>query len=267
MKFRLLVAAFAAAAFAHAAPRATAELITLNYQGQTTNPGNPTLGVTLNNTNYTNTPVGPFYWNQNQIPSNSNFPPSVATFCIELAKDQPLPSTGSNVVFDVVSPNAAPTIGSDALKIAAIAELYGRYYNLAWNDKNTFHGSIEAAAFQLALWELVYDGASGKNLSDGNFKAPGLIGPNGEDYTGLAQEMLDSLNGSDAFATNYGGYELVALLAPATSDPTKAQDPIQDQLILRAKAAPAPPAVLLAGIGVLALVGRARLTRRPTTTA
>ncbi|HEY1188705.1 MAG TPA: hypothetical protein VGE74_13710 [Gemmata sp.] len=259
MKLRLLVAAFAIAGFVNLSPRASAELVTLNYQGQTTMPGNPTLGVTLNGTNYTNTSVGPFYWSQNQLPVNGNFPPPVATFCIELAANQPLPSIGSNVVFDVVSPAAAPTIGNDPLKVAAISELYGRYFQTAWLDKNTFHGSVESAAFQLALWELVYDGAASKNLATGNFLATGL-----GSYTTTAQSMLDSLNGSNAFATNLGGYELVALLAPATTDPTKAQDQVQDQITLRPKAVPAPPALLLAGIGGLALLGRARLTRRPT---
>ncbi len=254
---RLTTAVLAVTGFFALAPRASAELLTLNYQGQTTSPGNPTLAVTLNGTAFPNTPVGPFYWNQNQVPPNTNFPPPIATFCIELDQSQPLPPIGSNTTFSVVNPNAAPTIGNNPAKIAAIAELYGRYYQLAWNDKNTFHGSVDSAAFQLALWELVYDGAASKNLATGNFQAPGL-----GTYTTTAQNMLNSLNGSDAFNQNFGGYELIALLAPATQ-PAKPQDFVQDQLILRPKGVvPAPPAVLLAGIGALALLGRARWTRR-----
>lgn len=259
---RLIVVALAVAGFLTLSPRASAELLTLNYQGQTTNPGNPTLAVTVGSTTFTNTSTGPFYWSQNQIPMNGNFPSPIATFCIEIDQSQPLPPIGTPTVFSVVSPSAAPTIGNDPAKLAAISELYGRYYDLAWNDKNTFHGSLDSAAFQLALWELVYDGTS-KDLSSGNFKAPGLVGPDG-DYTQTAQNMLNSLNGSNAFAQNLGGYELVALLAPAITDPTKAQDMVQDQIILRPKGVPAPPAVLLAGIGALALLGRARWTRRPT---
>lgn len=262
--FRLTAAIVAVAGFLASAPRASAELITLNYQGQTTNPGNPTLAVTLGSTTYTNTPVGPFYWNQNQIPPNSNFPSPISTFCIEIDNSQPLPPIGTNTVFSVVSPAAATTINSTA-KADAIAELYGRYYNLAWSDKTTFHGSVQSAAFQLALWELVYDGPSNKNLTAGNFKAPGLVDGSGNDYTATAQAMLNSLNGSNAFAQNLGGYELVALLAPARTDPTKPQDMVQDQLILRPKGVPAPPAALLAGVGVLALIGRSRLIRRAPT--
>ena len=262
---RLAVVALAVAGFLTLSPRASAELLTLNYQGQTTSPGNPTLAVTLGSTTYTNTPTGPFYWNQNQIPVNGNFPSPIATFCIEIDQSQPLPPIGTNTVFAVVSPGAATTIGNDPAKVAAITELYGRYYDLAWNDKTTFHGSLESAAFQLALWELVYDGTT-KDINSGNFKAPGLVGPAG-DYTQTAQDMLNSLNGSNAFAQNLGGYELVALLAPAKTDPTKPQDMVQDQIILRPAGVPAPPAVLLAGIGALALLGRGRWNRRPPTAA
>ncbi|MDY3554748.1 hypothetical protein R5W24_003877 [Gemmata sp. JC717] len=262
MKLRLLVAVLVVAGFTNLSPRASAELLGLNYQGETTSPGNPFLAVSANGQSFSHTPPGPFYWSQNQSPPNANFPPPIATFCIELSASQVLPPLGSNVLFDVVSPSASPTIGNDPLKIAAIAELYGRYYDFAWNDKNTFHGSVASAAFQLALWELVYDGAGGKNLASGNFQAPVP-----DAYTTTAQNMLNSLNGSNAFETNLGGYELVALLAPATSEPTKPQNQIQDQLLLKPKPVPAPPAALLAGIGVLALVGRARFARRSAATA
>jgi len=40
----------------------------------------------------------------------------------------------------------------------------------------------------------------------------------------------------------------------------------QDQMIVVPKGVPAPPALLLAGIGVLALAGRSRLNRRQNAT-
>lgn len=253
---RFSVAVVAVAGFLTLSPRASAELLTLNYQGTTTNPGNPTVGFTLNGTPYTNFAVGPFYWSQNSVPPNANFPPPIATFCIEIDASQPLPPIGTNATFSVVNPTTAPTIDNDATKVAAITELYGRYYTTAWNDKNTFHGDTNSVAFQLALWELVYDGASTKNLGAGNFQAPDL-----GTYTTTAQNMLNSLNGNTSFFNNkFGGSELVALLAPAEG--AKTQDFVQDQLILRPKGVPAPPAVVLAGIGALALFGRARWSRR-----
>lgn len=249
---RLCVATVAVAGFYAHVPRASAELLTLNYQGQTTNPGNPTLAVTVNGTTFSNASIAPFYWTQNAVPPNQSFPPPISTYCIELNSNQPLPPVGTNTVFSVVSANSA--LGGATA--SAVGELYARYYQTAWADQSTFHGSVDSAAFQLAMWELVYD-AAGKDLNSGNFQASGL-----GNYTTTAQNMLNSLNGSVSFSDRFGNSELVALLAPATTDPNKSQDQIQDQIIIRPKPVPAPPALMLAGIGVLGLVGRARWNRR-----
>ncbi len=69
----------------------------------------------------------------------------------------------------------------------AISELWGRYYSQVTNDTN-------AAAFQVALWELAY-GATDKNLSTGNF----MLTTAGAIKT-TAQAWLDSLNGSGPMA-------------------------------------------------------------------
>jgi hypothetical protein len=62
-----------------------------------------------------------------------------------------------------------------------------------------------------------------------------------------------------------GGYEVVALVAPSL-DPLK-PTPGQDQIIARPRGIPAPPGLMLAGIEMLTLLGRARWTRRaPATT-
>ncbi|MCS6865737.1 MAG: hypothetical protein RMJ56_14665 [Gemmataceae bacterium] len=253
------IAVCAIVAFLTITPPAAAEVVTLNYQGATTNPGNPTVQVTLNSTTFSNLPVGPFYWQQNSIPPNANFPPPIATFCIEIATNQPLPSVGTNTTFSVVRPQDAPTIGNNSAKVAALYELYGRYYDTAWENKTTFTGSTDSVAFQIAIWELIYDGASSPSLSSGNFQASGL-----GTITTVAQNMLNSLNGDTSYFNNrFAGYELVALIAPSIDG--KSTDQIQDQLILRP--IPAPPAALLASFGVLALLGRARWLRRTTAAA
>src|SRR5205807_9050596 len=177
----------------------------------TTNPGNPSVAFTLDGKSYSNFAVGPFYWSQNSVPPNANFPPPIATFCLEIDSSQPLPPVGTNTTFSVVNPTASPTIGNDAAKVAAITELYGRYYQTAWTDKTTFHGDTDSTAFQLALWELIYDGAGGKDLNSGRFQASNL-----GVYSTDAQNMLNSLNGdTSSFNSRFGGSELVALLAPA----------------------------------------------------
>ncbi len=55
----------------------------------------------------------------------------------------------------------------------------------------------------------------------------------------------------------------MALIAPAPGS-SKPQD-FQDQIALRPKPVPAPPAVLLAGLGFLGLIGRMRWNRRKAT--
>jgi hypothetical protein len=64
----------------------------------------------------------------------------------------------------------------------AISELWGRYYSQVTNNTN-------AAAFQVALWELAY-GATDKNLSTGSF----VLNTTGSIKT-TAQGWLDNLNG------------------------------------------------------------------------
>jgi hypothetical protein len=258
---RLSVAAFLAAGFLSLSPRASAELLTLNFQGETTNPGNPSVSFTLNGTSYTNFATGPFYWSQNSVPPNSNFPPPIATFCIEINNNKPLPVIGTNTTFSVTNLSGAPTIGNNPTEIADITQLYGLYYQTAWANQSTFHGDVNSTAFQIALWKLIYDGGTNMNLATGNFQAANL-----GVYSTTAQSMLNSLNGNtSSFTTRFAGDELVALVTPAPG--AKTQDEVQDQIILRPKTVPAPPAVMLAGIGVLALLGRARWTRRTPTAA
>lgn len=79
------------------------------------------------------------------------------------------------------------TAGYSAVS-GAISELWGRYYGQVTNDTN-------AAAFQVALWELAYDTTGDKNLSGGGFA---LIGTSA--VKTKAQEWLDNLTGSGPMA-------------------------------------------------------------------
>lgn len=235
------------------ASQVRAEFVTLQFNGN----ANPSATVTLNGNTIANSPVGPFTWTEFNDPSNPNFPPPTITYCIELIGA--LPSPGSSAVFGVDTNLAnAPSIGT-AAKANAILELYGKYYTPAMNS-----GGIDSRAFQLALWELIYDGPNSGNansLSNGNFRAHGLSA------TATAQAMLANITGTNpgAFNTNsyLQGQELVALIAPAPGS-NKPQD-YQDQLALRPKPIPAPPALLLASIGIFGLMGRMRWLRRKTT--
>jgi len=258
MRSRLLAACAAALVTLSVASRARAEYVTLIYDGRT---ANPDVAVKLNGTSYdgnTNPKIstGPFYWHENELPPNTAFPPPTTTFCIEInPASQPLPPTNPPTATDFA---VVPLSGPNAL---AISELYGRFYNneagVNWENKSTFNGDTASTAFQVALWELIYD--TDKNLSTGNFQANNLGA-----VSTTAQSYLNALNGDTSmFNSRFSGSQLVELLAPAGGN--KSQDNIQDQITLVPKApgVPAPPGVLLAGMGFIALLGgRTRWLRR-----
>lgn len=256
MSTRLLrpfAAAVVLAAFA--APRASAEFVFLKYQGSAENPG-------IGN-NRLDAPAGPFYWTQNQLPPNSSFPPPTATFCLELNPGPPaqtLPAPGTTVEFGVFELSKAPSPA--AANANLIKELYGKYYDTAWNSGSFKSSGFEdpSISFQIALWELIYDGKS-NDLGSGNF----ILDDTTYAAAVNAQTMLNSLTGdASSFATKYAGRELVALIAPASSVGGKQTLEVQDQITMRpVTPIPGPAGVLLGGIGVVALIGRSRLRRQP----
>lgn len=241
---RLAAAAVALVGFAHLAPRASADLITLEYKGNTGGSTN----ITFKGEQRDGFPSGPFTWQDTNDTPDPSFPPTIKTFCIEL--EQGLPTlTPPTATFRITTLEGAPTITS-AAQADAIRALYGNFYDFA--SDSVIGGNNRA--FQVALWELLYD-FNNINLLNGDFISRGSAGTiNG------ANTMLNGLGGGLA-RYNASGYELVALVAPA-GDPAKTQDEVQDHITARPKPIPAPPALLLAGIGALALLGRARVIRR-----
>ena len=248
---RLAVAVVTVVGFLTLAPRASAEFLTLQFTGYE----GGSVNVKLDNVSYQAYPAGPFNWKNT---TDGALPPTLKTFCIEL--DQGLPElTPPTATFRVTSvPNATDTNITDPNQVKAIQALYGNNYDA------TTGGALggQNLAFQLALWELVYDFGN-VNLGTGRFVSEASAGTNG-----IAAGMLAGVTGGGLTtglnSFNAGGYELVALVAPAGPG-AKTQDEVQDQLYIRPKGVPAPPAVLLAGVGVLALIGRARLARRART--
>jgi len=262
MRSRLLTACVAVVATLAVSSRASAEFVTLQFNKSV----DPTANVYVNGTLNANTPLGPFYWTDNNNPPNGSFPTPTSTFCIEVAG--PLPGQGSSATFGVTSVAAAPTINSTA-KASAISELYARYYQNAWSS-GSFTGSTDAIAFQLALWELVYDGSNPSNttsLTDTSASSHFYVkssdfGASASATVGQAQTWLNSLNGTKSFYTAFPGQELVALYAPV--DQAGKDQPWQDQITIRPKGTvPAPAGIVLAGMGFVTLLGgRLRLRRK-----
>jgi hypothetical protein len=126
-------------------------------------------------------------------------------FCLE--PDQELPSL-PNVAYTVVDLESAPPEGSGvgtmgAAKANQVRELWARFRAAVGTD------NTKAAAFQIALWELVAD--TGKDLAGGAFKADTTTAT-GLAVKNQAQAWLDQVNGAGPKAN------LLALTSPCDQD-------------------------------------------------
>lgn len=228
---RPLAAAVALVGLMAFAPRAAAETInlTLNDNGNAvTYKPNGGSSTTVNG--------GPFHWTQS-TPLNTNYATAVTTYCIDL--DQTVSKGGTYTYTVQPDLKLAPTIGNNTAKINAITELFDRYYN------SSLTSASAATAFQLALWELVYDGASSKSLTAGRVQGSNA----------LATSMLNSL-GTAYSNHDLAGYHLVALVSGTKQDQIMVvKDPTSPSAV------PAPPGLVLAGMGFgCVLLGRLRRT-------
>jgi hypothetical protein len=153
----------------------------------------------------------------------------------------------------------------------AIEALYGFYYNTSWGSLSSFQSSSsaiqsEATAFQLAIWELIYDGTADLTkptatnfFSTGNFQSSSSSAAEAQT---MLNNVLENINqGITDYDNNLldAGLTLVALTNSSYQDqlwlePTPKVPPVNS--------VPAPPALLLAGFGLIALIGRARWNRR-----
>lgn len=170
--------------------------------------------------------AGRFNWHgtlTNPVGLQGNF----AAFCIELTQSVSIGSTYSS--YDAIQLAAAPQpaaspyapMGVDDAR--RISDLWEKQYSKL-TTANDF------AAFQLCLWEIVYD--SGENLSSGNFRMR-----NNNTVRNLGQSWLDDINDNAP----------VAPYLYALSSPHK-----QDMLV------PTPGAAGLMALGVLVAVRRKR---------
>ena len=200
--------------------------------------------------------AGSFNWTQS---GNSELQNSFKTFCIEIGQHvgigntytyqldsqiQNYPTSGTGAGTGSGTSGAMGTVKADLLR-----ELYGRYYDtLGTSDVNN-------AAFQLAIWEITHDGYSTANpgqyytgnvIGTGDFRMTTTTGNAGSAST-LANSWLASLNGQGPMNGS-----LVVLTSPTA----------QDQITV----VPAPPAIGLAVVGVVALFGLKRARRKSAVT-
>jgi hypothetical protein len=227
---RIGTAVVALALLLAAAPAARAETLSLTRQ-------NSGVSVSFVDNGYNRTVTGGiFNWSQSG-PINTNFNSAVPTYCIEI--DQ---GFGSNPISYTVQTNlaAAPTIGT-ASKATAITSLFDRFYN------STIGNTTRQGAFQLALWDILYDGAPSASVNE---STSGRI----RYSNATTQSMLDAIANNTAYTNgSLAGNRLVALVNGYSQDQiTVDPNPPPSNPI------PAPPALALAGIAFAALAGRAR---------
>jgi hypothetical protein len=264
------VAAGAVAFFVAGEQRASADpTLNLSFAGTT---HVATLTVTLDGNKMTGVEPGPYFFNEIPPPSGGGSP--ISTFCVQLTAG----TTTSQAPYTVSALNTTSTASSIAANnptnvngvANAIEALYGMYYNTAWGSLSTFQSATssvqaQASAFQLALWELTYDGTSDvANPNSNHFFSSGNFQTGSGSAEQEAQTMLNNVlnnisQGITDFNQNLPGETLVILTNPT----------YQDQIFLESTpkvppsvATPAPPGVFLAGFGLIALMGRARLLRR-----
>ena len=153
----------------------------------------------------------------------SGIPNNFKTFCVQLSQ---FVSFNSNYSYDIVPlenvPNTDAFGGPMATaKANSIREIFGRHYA----DVDT---AQEFSAFQISVWEIVYEKTLPYNLNDGNF-----TGSSDPSVITLANSWLSGLDGEGPLAN------LVGLTNPTAQDH------------VTVASTPAPPGIILAGIGAI----------------
>ncbi|MBX9582591.1 MAG: hypothetical protein K2X87_19975 [Gemmataceae bacterium] len=234
LRTRPFAAAVAVLSAALAAPgRAPAGLVDLHFDNVT--PSGAVAGRYFGN-GFNSTP-GPYYFTPVGGPEAPNFASPTAVFCVELSQ---FIAPGTTYTYDV-QPIANSGNGALFLK------LWGAHYDPAWGNP-LFGGSTASAAFQIASWELAYDGPSPLDVAADNFQVDDPMSP----AAVLAQSWLDGLAGlpSNTFSAAFPGKQLVLLH----------NDSAQDLVaMVQGNPVPAPPAAALGLIGAGLL--RLRLRR------
>jgi hypothetical protein len=255
-----------------------AETITLTSVGMTT--GVTGINVSAANVGSTNQ-AGLFQWtvtSPGDVGGSSIGPlgTQINTVCIQMGQNF---SSGSTYTYTVSPIDSGAPIGgvdagyidsSAAAQLQALANSYAGYLSLSGtktiNGASYSAGEI-AAAFQLSVWEIEYDGGSGLNSASAS--APETFP--GANYFSSGNLTASASNGSaGAKAISLAGYFLNNFtLNPSGADNTYTVFALtnadrQDQFFGVAHAVPLPAALplggsLLVGLGIL---GRIRSKRR-----
>lgn len=175
------VSAVAGLGFVALGGRAThADIIQARFDS--VSPGRTVSFSTDSGMHYHNTLAGAFNWTRTGGDyDGAGAEGNVESFCVELSQ---YINYGSTYNFTTAEPEDAPTPGAGMGEERAdlLSELFGRHYDAEFT-------ADEAAAFQVAVWEVTHD--TGLDLAAG---ATRFI--DGGAFFDLAQDWLDTLDGS-----------------------------------------------------------------------
>jgi hypothetical protein len=211
---------------------ASASQVTMSNAGES-----PALTVTIVSTEYFPNGVGALTGVYNFSNATGAITGNFSGFCIEMQY-----SGGANKTYDLVQLQAAPEENGPSgdpmgwAKAQKIRQLWDWFESTKGYDPTSTASAVEAAAFQLAIWNTVYD--SDTSLSAGSFRT-------GNDPSGVRSVA----EGYITSAASHSGYAtLIALTNPD----------YQDYVV---EYVPLPPAALL-GLGLLGGLAVVRRFRR-----
>jgi hypothetical protein len=245
LKRKLILAVGAMIASAGLAGAASADTITAKVLN--VNSGSPyeTVNLTVGSTSYSGAISGEQHWQRTSgapVGTSDNF----NTFCIEIMQDVYL---GQSYTF-TLNPNlaGAPTPGNlvgggtgggmGSARADMIRALWAHAYPTLPDDAHR-------AAFQAAIWEIVYESSANPlTIGDGYFK---LSASDPTEVAGDAQQYLDWLSSANLATAPQAN--LIALTSSTA----------QDQIT--AVPVPAPQAAV-AGAALLGVLGLGKLRRR-----
>ncbi|MFG0242144.1 MAG: hypothetical protein ACF8R9_05080 [Phycisphaerales bacterium JB054] len=202
---------------------ASADQVTLNFDGIGGNLGH-NVGVSLSGgLSFADGGHNKTLW-AGQL-SHSINGDSFKTYCTELTQ------WAHSGVYEIVNVADAPSSGPMG---AAKAEAIYRLFN-ATNGGTDVNTAQRAAAFQAAIWEIVYDFDQGLNFSGGKVQISGLNSTHFNLYTGFANDVQ--------------GNKTPTVIAYSN---TQYQDQLGVQVV------PLPGAAAMAGLGLAGVAARRR---------